>query len=310
MCILFLFFCFFLASTTTSAQLLTQPVSFIVLYRSDGTGNVTRDRLFQQVNQLNRAFSGLEARNAKYPKWRDAKIQFVLHGIQYVENDRYFELCALPSVIREYRPKYQMDPRINLNIYVCWCKYMLGSAFLPYDYFLGDPITEGHFAKGIIIHHELLPGGPSKLYTQGDIGTHEVGHFYGLKHPYQDGCSSRPGTGDGIADTPQLKYNPLTFCSKVKPKALCAKRKVNRFDYANYMLATDDKCRNHFTIGQVNFMQDTINRYMPTLLNAQTNATQLWQCVSNTTMEPCTNPFGKNGGLCRNGRTDRARCGI
>jgi hypothetical protein len=35
---------------------------------------------------------------------------------------------------------------------------------------------------------------------------------------------------------------------------------------SNYMVATEDSCRNHFTSGQVGFMQTVIRNYKPTLL--------------------------------------------
>lgn len=246
---------------------IVQPISFVNLVKADGTGRAPYPTLVRQVEQLNRAFSGQEARQARYRKATDANIRFKLAGVRYVVNDTYFNLCALPSYIAKIRPRYMMSGAVHLNVYVCWSAANLGLAWLPYDSWYRQNTTEHHYALGAIIHHELLPGNQFKggLWSKGNILTHEIGHVYGLRHPYEGGCMGNETMSDGIADTPRMSGNPLMRCNKIKTRNTC-RNHPGKDDLSNYMLATADSCRNHFTPGQVRFMQNVIRQYKPTLM--------------------------------------------
>lgn len=57
---------------------------------------------------------------------------------------------------------------------------------------------------GCNLHVESMPGGNFSPWNQGKITSHEVGHWFGLIHPwgddpYNNGCS---GVGDQVDDTP------------------------------------------------------------------------------------------------------------
>lgn len=256
-----------LRKTRSFTQIIHQPLSFINFYQSDGLGRVSYESIQAQVDQLNRAFSGTEAQLGKYPKPTDSGIRFSLAGVRYVENDNYFNLCGLPSEINVYRPRYMMDGSKHLNIYICWCQYNLGLAWLPYDSWYHQPIRENHYALGAIVHWELLPGNTFNkgLWYKGNILTHEVGHTYGLRHPYEGDCLGNETNSDQIDDTPRMSGNPLTTCQAVRNRNSC-KQWPGKDDMSNYMVATADDCRNHFTPGQVDYMQNTIQHYKPTLL--------------------------------------------
>ncbi len=254
----------------TAAKFTTiiQPVSFVITYMNDGTGRVPYEKLQRQIDVLNEAFSGAEAKQAKYPNFKDTKIRFKLAGVRYIKNNDLFNLCTLPSVISKYRPVYMMDGTRHLNIYVCWCKNNLGLSWLPYDPWYRDPLSEGHYSLGAIVHHDLLPGNTFNggLWTKGNILTHECGHTYGLKHPYEGDCAGTERDSDGIDDTPRQSGNPLKKCSELRNRDTC-KTKAGKDDISNYMGATG--CQNHFTPGQVVFMQNIIMKYKPTLVRQE-----------------------------------------
>jgi hypothetical protein len=234
-------------------SVLVQPISFVVIHKQSGQGKVTYSQITKQVDVLNRAFV-------------DTRIRFALAGIRYVENDEYHDLCALPSEIVKYRPKYQMDPSRNLNVYVCWSKWAMGLSWLPYDEYFSRKIDESHYINAVIVHYDYVSGGPKSLWSIGKIAVHEVGHYYGLRHPYDGGCfGSEQDSSDGIADTPRMNQNPLLPCRKIKRRDSCPSL-PGKDDLSNYMQATADSCRNHFTRGQVLFMQHTIQALKPTLV--------------------------------------------
>ena len=88
-----------------------------------------------------------------------------------------------------------------------------------------------------------LPGGRAANYNLGDTIIHETGHWLGLLHPWQGGCSE---PNDGVGDTPQTA-GPSYYCDEDSDTC----RAPGLDPIHNFMNYSYDVCLNQFTPGQV-----------------------------------------------------------
>ncbi|KAL8996656.1 MAG: hypothetical protein Q9169_003880 [Polycauliona sp. 2 TL-2023] len=65
-----------------------------------------------------------------------------------------------------------------------------------------EPPTQ-YTTDGCNILLSSMPGGGMQTYDQGKTAVHEVGHWFGLLHTFQDNSCDRTSAGDFISDTPQ-----------------------------------------------------------------------------------------------------------
>ena len=93
-------------------------------------------------------------------------------------------------------------------------------------------------------------GTASAPFNKGRTATHEVGHYFNLRHIWGD---RRCGT-DQVGDTPA--HTGANYgCPAAGIRSSCSGRPVMMT--MNYMDYTDDACMYMFSVGQVNRMNAT-----------------------------------------------------
>src|SRR5690606_14144525 len=139
-----------------------------------------------------------------------------------------------------------VTPETHLNFYTCSPSGgILGFAVFPWSF------PEDHYQHGVVVLDQSLPGGSAFPYNQGDTGTHEVGHYLGLYHPFQGGCGggdTPPGCetgGDQVCAT-AAEASPAFGCPA--GRNTCGTGGPDPI--YNFMDYTDDSCMDEFTAGQ------------------------------------------------------------
>jgi hypothetical protein len=115
---------------------------------------------------------------------------------------------------------------------------------------------------GVVFHYASVPGGAFTAYNEGETLTHEVGHYLGLYHTFEGGCSA---PGDYVDDTP-YEASAYTGGDCSLQRDTCPAAGLDPI--SNYMDYSYDRCMTNFTTGQKNRMQAITPQYRPSLLNA------------------------------------------
>jgi hypothetical protein len=202
-------------------------------------GNITTQMVTDQIAVL----------NAAYAPWGWS---FNLVSTDRTTNSTWFNADSGTTAERNMKAALRKGTADDLNLYsLNTGGSLLGWSTFPSDY------TRRPSDDGVVVHYGSVPGGNAAPYNLGDTATHEVGHWMGLYHTFQGGCT---GSGDTVADTPAEK-SAAFGCPLGRDSC---RTKAGLDPVTNYMDYTDDACMDEFTAGQDTRMdaQFTTYRYL------------------------------------------------
>ena len=234
------------------------PVVFHVIH-TGGVENISKAQILDQMRVMNEDCSGSnpDLVNLRTPfKGREANldIEFRLARIDpdgnctdginrvysYLTNDARDNVKSLPGVQWDYT-KY-------LNIYVVSSIENTSGTNGTILGFAVFPFSTNASRDGIVIRADRV--GTIGTAVEGGAGrtmTHEIGHWLGLFHPFQGGCSS---TGDRVDDTPPVGQ---TFSNAQCPfnGNSCSNDSPDEIDmWENFMDYSRGTCQVMFSKGQ------------------------------------------------------------
>ncbi|ANH39020.1 Pregnancy-associated plasma protein-A [Nocardioides dokdonensis FR1436] len=215
-----------LSRRAAAASSATVPVYVHVMRDSAGGGDVTDSQVQAQVDVLNRSFAGQKSSTAT-----DTGFRFTLAGIDRFDNTSWHQ----DKQSSTYRRQTRQGGANALNIWLVDFAY-LGVATFPWDYSRNGAID------GIRVNYTTLPGGSASSYNLGETATHEAGHWFGLYHTFQGGCTT---TNDQVADTP-AQSSSTSGCPAGRDS--CSLPGLDPIH--NFMDYSYDSCYLEFTGGQ------------------------------------------------------------
>jgi hypothetical protein len=240
-----------LGNPARSAALATGSVTIDTVYHviSDHTlskaeqGRWTR-MIGAQTDVLNESYAGDTSATAAATAF-----QFRQVAITWTVNPAWYTMTPSSTAERQAKAALRQGGASTLNVYVANIGAgLLGWATFPQNY------HPSQTSDGIVILDESMPGGNLAIYSEGDTATHEAGHWLGLYHTFQNGCSNQ---GDQVADTAP-EQSPAFNCPVGRDT--CTKDSLVD-PIHNFMDYTQDNCMDEFTAGQAQRMSDAWTAY-------------------------------------------------
>lgn len=247
----------------------TIPVVVHIIHNGESLGNgvnIPDAQVLSQIKVLNDDFKRLNVDAANTPT-EFASVAGSMN-IEFVLAKRDPDGLATTGIVRvnghksswSMNDNYQLKSVSNwpsedyLNIWVCNLAGYLGYAQFPVSDLPGlEDSPDNALTDGVVIAYDCfgsIDDGNFTLadyYDKGRTTTHEVSHFFGLKHIWGDDGSSCSGS-DYVDDTPNQSKSSQGCPSH--PTTSCGVTSM----FQNFMDYTDDACMNLFTEGQIDRM--------------------------------------------------------
>ncbi len=173
------------------------PVYFHVIRKNNSLsgGNIPASQISNQIAVLNHDYA-------------NSGLSFILAATDYTTNSNWFTSVGPDSASQTTMKKQLRQGDANaLNIYSVGFQSGSGAGLLGYSTFPSSYASNSS-DDGVVILYSSVPGGSTTNYNLGQTVTHEVGHWVGLYHTFQGGCS---GSGDLVSDTPP-ESSPASGC--------------------------------------------------------------------------------------------------
>lgn len=240
----------------------TVPVVVHVVYKK-AAHNISDTQIKSQISTLNADFGAANTDLTKVPApWKslvgNARIKFKLAKVDSAGKPTK-GIVRVKTSVDEFPQDDSVKKKSTggseawntakyLNIWVC----VLGNGLLGYAQFPGGPAA----SDGVVILNTAFgsTGIAAAPFNLGRTTTHEVGHFFNLRHIWGDteDCSG----SDLVSDTPRQQLP--NYSEPAFPHMSC-NNGPNGDMFVNYMDYVDDKAMFMFTSAQIARMRATLS---------------------------------------------------
>jgi YVTN family beta-propeller protein len=269
-----------ISSLVNELAVVTIPIVFHIVHTDPSI--ITNAQILALVDTMNKDFGGLNADSVEIlagfkPVFGKGNIRFCLaqrtptgavtNGIMRYTSSTVSDFTSNIDPIKSTAAggADAWNPNQYINV---WVGTFSNSGLLGYASF---PITSPEnpsgllSQQGLVIEKGSVPGGTLQNYNSGRLLSHEIGHFFWLRHIWGDDyCGNDFPNTPGIDDTPTVS-GPSSGCGTGIVATGCAGSSPNGRMYQNYMDYTYTNCMRMFSAGQALRMSICLDSFRASL---------------------------------------------